>query len=74
MARQTQDPLTTDARFDGVMNLYKAIDFPSGMIARATTAKSINKAFEENPNWDPVIFCDGPHMLGPVLILKWSGD
>jgi len=56
------------------MNLYKAIDFPSGMIARATTAKSINKAFEENPNWDPVIFCDGPHMLGPVLILKWSGD
>jgi len=57
-----------------VMNQYKAIDFPSGMLAKATAAKSFNKAFEENPGWDPVIFCDGPHMLGPVLVLKWSGD
>ena len=56
------------------MNQFKAVDFPSGMIARATTAKNLNKAFEENRGWDPVIFCDGPHMLGPVLILKWSGD
>ena len=56
------------------MDQFKAIDFPSGMIARATTAKSLNKAFEENRGWDPVIFCDGPHMLGPVLILKWAGD
>jgi len=56
------------------MNQFKAIDFPSGMIARATTAKSLNKAFEESRGWDPVIFCDGPHMLGPVLILKWAGD
>ena len=48
---------------------YKAIDFLGGMLAKATGAASVNKVLRENQGWNPVLFCDGPHMLGPVLIL-----
>jgi hypothetical protein len=49
---------------------YKAIDFLSGMLAGATTSKNINKALETNADWEPFLFCDGPHLLGPILILR----
>ena len=49
---------------------YKAIDFLSGMLAGATASKNINRALEENSEWEPFLFCDGPHLLGPILILR----
>lgn len=47
----------------------KAVDFLGGMLAKATSAANVNKILAQNPGWSPVLFCDGPHMLGPVLIL-----
>ena len=49
---------------------YKAIDFLSGMLAGATASKNINRALEENSDWEPFLFPDGPHLLGPILILR----
>jgi len=48
---------------------YRAIDFLSRMLAGATSSKNINRALEENSDWEPFLFCEGPHLLGPVLIL-----
>ena len=54
---------------------YKAVDFPSGMLAKAGNAEAVNRILAQNPGWDPVLFLDGPHMQGPVLILgRGSGD
>jgi len=66
--------LTKDGGFvvsiDETQYDYKAIDFLSGMLAKSTTSKNVNKALDENPDWEPHLFCDGPHLLGPILILR----
>lgn len=49
---------------------YKAIDFLSGMLAEATSSKNIDKVLDANSEWEPFLFCDGPHLLGPILILR----
>ena len=49
---------------------YKAIDFLSGMLAGATSSKNIDKVLDANSEWEPFLFCDGPHLLGPILILR----
>jgi hypothetical protein len=59
---------------EGTMSEYKAIDFPSGMLASATAAKNINRALAENPGWEPFLMCDGPHLLGPILILRHATE
>lgn len=48
---------------------YKAVDFPSGVIGKVGNAEGVNRILAQNPGWDPVLFVDGPHMAGPVLIL-----
>lgn len=49
---------------------YRAVDFLSGMVAASTKAANIIKVLQEHPGFEPILFCDGPHMLGPVLILR----
>jgi hypothetical protein len=49
---------------------YRVVDFLSGMMAKATSARNVKKGLSENPGWEPFLLCDGPHMLGPVLILR----
>lgn len=48
---------------------YKAVDFPSGILAKAGSAEGVNRILAQNPGWTPVLFLDGPHMQAPVLIL-----
>ncbi len=48
----------------------QAVDFLSGMMTKSTGAKNIIKVLAEHPGWELILFCDGPHMLGPVLILR----
>ncbi len=57
-----------------VLVQYKAVDFPSGMVTKTTSARSVIKALQEHPGWQPILFCDGPHMLGPVLVLARHVD
>ncbi len=49
---------------------YRAVDFLGGMLAKATGAASVTKVLSQNQGFKPILFCDGPHMLGPVLILE----
>jgi hypothetical protein len=51
---------------------YRAVDFMSGMVDGTMTAKNVERVLSENPGWDPVLFCDGPHTLAPILILRKS--
>ncbi len=52
------------------MTEYRAVEFISGMITGTTGAKNVQKVLAQNEGWIPILFCDGPHMLAPVMVFK----